>query len=156
MAKFFKASSWDPLLQIITVGVYLFALAFMYYNPKSITILIFGSLVLIPPFFMVKGYSIDDHKLIIHRLGWTTEFDIQDLVDVEFNAQALSESSRLLGNGGLFGWLGTFNHKKLGSFKAYATNRYKCVILELKEQRLLITPDSPNDFVKNIQSFTHT
>lgn len=152
MGKYFKASSWDPLLQMMTTGVTLIALAFIYYNPTLITILVFGALVLIPPFFMIKGYSIDNQKLIIHRLGWTKEFDIQNLVDVEFNAQALRGSWRVLGNGGLFGWIGTFSNKELGTFKAYATNQHKCVVLELEEKTLLITPETPDEFVENVRA----
>ncbi|SMO79343.1 PH domain-containing protein [Fodinibius sediminis] len=143
MMTYFKASSWDPLLQFITVGVTLFAVTFMYFNPQPVTIIAMGALILIPPFFMIKGYSIDDQKLIIHRLGWTKEFDIHNLVDAEFNAQAIRGSWRLMGNGGLFGWIGTFNNKELGTFRAYATNRHKCVVLTLKHKTLLVTPPFP-------------
>lgn len=152
MAKYFKASSWDPILQFITVAVTIFALAFIYYNPKLVTILVMGALIIIPPFFMIQGYSIDDQKLIVHRLGWTKEFDLNDLVNAEFNAQAIRGSWRLLGNGGLYGWIGTFSNKELGTFQAYATNRNKCVVLEMKSKTLLVTPDSPNAFVESIQA----
>lgn len=152
MTKYFKASSWDPLLQFITIAVTLFALAFIYYNPRLVTIIAMGALILIPPFFMIKGYSIHDQKLIIHRLGWTKEFDLNDLVSAEFNAQAIRGSWRLFGNGGLYGWIGTFSNKELGTFRAYATNRYKCVVLELENRTLLVTPDLPSEFVKSIQA----
>lgn len=152
MKKYFKASSWDPLLQVITIGVSIFALAFVYYFPNLITILVMGALIVIPPFFMIKGYSIDNQKLIIHRLGWTKEFDLNDLVSAEFNAQAMRGSWRLLGNGGLFGWIGTFSNKELGTFRAYATNRHKCVVLKLKDRTLLVTPDSPKEFVESIEA----
>lgn len=153
MNKYFKASSWDPLLQFITIAVTLFALAFIYYNPKPVTIIIMGSLIFIPPFFMIKGYSINDQKLIIHRLGWTKEFDLTDLVHAKYNAQAIRGSWRLFGNGGLYGWIGTFNNNELGTFRAYATNRHKCVVLELENQTLLVTPDSPGEFVEHLQEF---
>ncbi len=100
---------------------------------------------------MITGYSINDQKLIIHRLGWTTEFDLHDLVNAEFKAQAIKGSWRLLGNGGLFGWIGAFSNTELGTFRAYATNRNKCVVLELKDKTLLVTPDSPSEFVKSLQ-----
>lgn len=152
MDKFFKASAWDPLLQFITIAVTLSALAFIYYNPKPVTIVVMGALILIPPFFMIKGYSINEQKLIIHRLGWTKELDLNDLASAEFNPQAIRGSWRLLGNGGLYGWIGTFSNKELGTFRAYATNRYKCVVLKLKNKTLIVTPNSPREFVESIKT----
>lgn len=152
MNKYFKDSSWDPLLQLITIGVTISALTFMYYNPKPVTVIVMGGLAFIPPFFMIKGYSINNKKLIIHRLGWTKEFDLDDLVSAGFNAQAIKGSLRLLGNGGLFGWIGSFSNKELGRFRAYATNRNKCVVLEFKDKTLLVTPDSPIEFVESVQT----
>jgi len=61
---------------------------------------------------------------------------------------------RPLRNGGLFGWVGTFSHLEIGRFRAYATNRDKCVVLELKDEILLITPDSLIKFVESAQALT--
>lgn len=147
MKNYFKASSWDPLLKLITTAVTVFVIVFIFFNPKLITILVLGALVIIPSFFMIRGYSFDNQKLIIHRLGWAKEIDLKTFKSAQINNKAMNNSWRLLGNGGLFGWLGTFSNKEQGIFRAYVTNRYRCVILELDEKKIVVSPDSPNDFI---------
>lgn len=152
MNTFFKAASWDPLLKIITGGILLFAVAFILFSPGITTFLIMGGLIAIPPFFMVKGYRMQDRKLLIQRLGWTKVCDISDLRHAEYRGAAMKGSWRLLGNGGLFGWIGTFNNRALGTFRAYATNRNQCVVLELGNRTLLVTPEDPDIFVESLET----
>lgn len=152
MKTYFKASSWDPLLQFITGAVLLFAVGFIYYNPGPVTIIVCGAFILIPPIFMIRGYSIIDQQLVIHRLGWTKTFDIHDLISAETNSRALVGYWRLFGNGGLFGWIGTFSNKELGTFRAYVTHRRKCVVLVLPNRKLVISPENPGNFVSAVRS----
>lgn len=151
MNNYFKASSWDPLLQLITIAVCTFSILFIIYNPNFGAILFFGALVIIPPFFTVRGYSLEDKKLVVHRLGWVKEIDLKSFKNAEVNNQAMKSSWRLLGNGGLFGWIGTFSNKRLGTYRAYVSNRYQCVILELENKKIVISPDSPDEFINKIE-----
>lgn len=149
--KFFKASSWDLTVQLITVGIYMIEVILIVYNFSLTVLLLFGLILVIAPFYMIRGYSIDDDKLVIHRLGWTKNFDLHRLKSVNIVLEAMKGSWRLLGNGGLFGYIGTFSNKKLGTYRAYATNRYKCVVLELENRTLVVTPDAPEDLVEEVR-----
>ena len=151
MENYFKATSWDTLLKIITTGICLFALVIIVSNPGEEPLFVLGALVTVSAFFMVKGYSIKGKKLVVHRLGWTKEFDLEELKNVEFVPGAMVGSWRILGNGGLFGYIGSYSNTRLGLFRAYATDRQKCVVLELEKRKLVVTPDDPVAFIRAAQ-----
>lgn len=151
MNTHYYRASWDPLLKVITTATCAFIIILILNNPSFWVILILGAIIIIPPFYTIFGYSIEGENLVIHRPGWTKEFDLTRLQKAEVDNKAMKWSWRLLGNGGLFGYIGTFSNKRLGVYKLYATNRYKCVVLELENRKLVISPDSPNDFVKEVK-----
>lgn len=59
-------------------------------------------------------------------------------------------SIRTFGIGGLFGYIGYFKNSILGSYKAYATNSEKAVLIETSDKPIIVTPDDPDLFVKNL------
>ena len=38
--------------------------------------------------FMVRGYSVIDGRLLVHRLGWSTKFDLAELSEAEYSPGA--------------------------------------------------------------------
>ena len=63
---------------------------------------------------------------------------------------------RLWGNGGLFAATGIFWNKAYGVFRAYLTSaRYQdYVLVETRTQKILISPENPEEFVKTWASST--
>lgn len=105
--------------------------------------------------FTVRGYVIKGNVLGVRRLLWETEIDLSSLVSVYRDPKALTGSIRTLGNGGLFSFSGKYRSGKLGSFRAFVTDFRNCVVLELTEQVIVVSPDNPEMFVEilsNIQS----
>jgi len=153
MNRHFEIASWDIFLQLITTSICILAIGMIIYNPDTMPILIWGGIIVGSALFMVRGYSIQNSTLIIQRLGWTTEFDLTNLKKVELKPGAMKKSWRTFGIGGLFGWIGKFYNNRLGSYRAYATNRYKCVVLELEETKLIVTPKDPARFVETVEEF---
>lgn len=151
MTKFYSAP-WDNLLKFISVSVCVFAVIFIIYNPHLGTILVWSGIIFGAAAFTIRGYSIQNKKLIIHRLGWTTEIDLRKLKTIRVEPKAMTWSWRLLGNGGLFGYIGSFRNKKLGTYRAFATNRYKCIVLEMVNRTIVVTPDMPEEFMKEVKS----
>jgi len=100
--------------------------------------------------FMVRGYSVTEDQILIHRLGWATRFDLQALREVYAAPGATIGSVRTFGVGGLFGYFGWFRNATLGSYRAYATNEEHTVVLELADETIVITPDAPDDFVEAV------
>lgn len=144
----FKAP-WDLLLIvlsslfviIISLPLFLFPI---YYNILISIILLLSLLI-----FIITGYSIKNYKLIVHRLAWKNIFDLSELKSIEINNCARNNSWRLFGIGGAFSYSGIFRNSHIGKYRAYATYRKKSVVLHFRNQVIVVTPDSPENF-KNV------
>ena len=99
----------------------------------------------------VRGYTVVDNHLLVHRLGWATRFDLAGLRDVRYEPGLTEGSVRVLGVGGLFGFVGLFRNATLGVYGAYATDSARSVVLELADKTVVVTPDRPADFVRVVQ-----
>ena len=62
-------------------------------------------------------------------------------------------SLKTMGNGGLFSFSGSFRNKRLGSYRALATDTRRCVVLKFDHKVIVITPDKPKDFVDQVKAF---
>lgn len=145
MQKHFTAS-WSPKLKGTTAVFTLILLA------VAVLVREWGALIafavfLISAAFAVRGYSLVDGQLLIHRLGWATKFDLSALSSAEVSPGATLGSIRTLGIGGLFGFVGHYRNQVLGSYKAYATNELNTVVLDFSGEVIVVTPDSPEEFV---------
>jgi Bacterial PH domain len=108
------------------------------------------AVILICAMFTVRGYSISNRELEIHRLIWTTQVSLQGLREVYFDPNATDRSVRTFGNGGFFSFTGYFRNKELGSYRAFMTDRRRAVVLRFPSSVIVISPDRPEDFVNTI------
>jgi hypothetical protein len=53
----------------------------------------------------------------------------------------------------MFCFAGAFHNKKLGSYRAFATDNNRTVILKFSNRTVVVTPDNPEEFVKRIKKF---
>lgn len=102
--------------------------------------------------FIVRGYVLTDSALVIQRMGWVNRLDLSRLTSAEVDPDALRGSLRLFGNGGFFSFTGWFRNKKLGVYRAYATDTKRIVVLRFAEKTVVITPDDPQKFVQKINT----
>jgi len=102
-------------------------------------------------FFTVRGYAITNNTLFVQRLVWKTEFNLNDLQTVEIDPNAMKRSIRTLGNGGLFCFAGHFRNKRLGVYRALATDPKLAVILRFRDKVVVVTPDHPTKFATQIK-----
>ena len=56
-------------------------------------------------------------------------------------------SVRVFGNGGLFSITGRFWNRKLGWYRAYATDPSRAVVLRYPKRTVVITPHDPQHFI---------
>ncbi len=113
--------------------------------------------VLIPiasAFWMIRGYVLEGETLSIQRLGWQSMLDLKELVSAEVDPEAMARSHRTFGIGGLFCFYGRFTNKKLGAYRAYATDPKRSVVLKFQDQTVVVSPDRPDDFVECIKDRT--
>ncbi|MDB6068350.1 MAG: hypothetical protein JWR26_4558 [Pedosphaera sp.] len=100
--------------------------------------------------FMVRGYTIVQDELIIHRLGWSSRLDLGALASAAADPSAMTGSIRTAGNGGLFAFCGWFRNQKLGSYRAFGTDPRRSVVLRFPDRVVVVTPDAPERFVNEI------
>ena len=101
--------------------------------------------------FTVRGYELDRQGLHVKRLIWTTHVPLDSLQSVEVDPEAMKGSLRLFGNGGLFAFSGLFRNKKLGNFRAFATDPKRSVVLDLGQRKVVVTPDRPSRMAQKLK-----
>jgi len=151
--KSYKAP-WDALLITITVFVcgllISVALVSNHLVATSLTAFIIGLCVV----FGVYGYRIEDDKLRIKRFGWYKDLSFDEIKSVEFTPNAMKRSIRVLGIGGVFGYIGSFKNRALSYYRAYATHRKRTVVISCKNHgAYVISPDKPEEFVQALKAF---
>ena len=102
--------------------------------------------------FTVRGYTITNDALIIHRLGWESRVPLEGLVSATADREAMKNSIRVWGNGGLFAFCGQFRNHKLGNYRAFATDTSRSVVLQFKDRIVIVTPDAPDKFAAEIMA----
>lgn len=98
--------------------------------------------------YIVLGYRLTRERLLVRRLGWSTPIDLDGLEAVAADPGAMIGSKRLFANGGLFSFCGRFRSRRLGIYRAFATDPNRSVILRWAQRTVVITPDDPERFVR--------
>ena len=141
---------WDLLLITITAGLILFFGGLQYAASNLFVTILLWSVVLGCAFFGVYGYSIQDGKLKILRLGWSKDIQLSRIRKAEYKPNAMMGSLRKFGIGGVFGYIGHFRNSILGSYKAYATHTQKTVVLYTKNEQIVLSPKDPTSFINSL------
>jgi hypothetical protein len=98
--------------------------------------------------FAVRGYELRGRELLIRRLAWCSRIPLDGLRAAYADPAAMRGALRLFGNGGLFAFTGLSWNRRLGRFRAYATDPRRAVVLELPARTLVVTPDRPGAFLE--------
>jgi len=114
--------------------------------------------VIVPPavllgcaLFMVRSYTLDAGRLSIQRLFWSNTMDLGDLEAVYHDPEATKRSRKIWGNDGLFAMSGLFRNEPLGRYQAYITDPKRAVVLKLRTRTVVVTPDDPEKFIREIK-----
>ena len=153
---------WGITLKVITVLLILIlvgiALIGILSGPRQNIGWILGMIVLplvfliTTAFFTIRGYILTPQTLFVKRLGWKSKLDLTNLTSAEADPKAMSKSIRTCGNGGLFCFAGAFYNRKLGSYRAFATDPKRAVVLKFTNRTIVVTPDKPDEFVEKIRA----
>jgi hypothetical protein len=119
----------------------------------EITIGAFAGGLLVLSALAPRGYSVEGKSLKVHTVALTLSYDLERLTNVQpvdpedvFPAGTL----RIFAVGGLFGSYGFFKTPNRGVVRAFVTNRSNLVLLEFGERVLVLSPDSPSEFVRTL------
>lgn len=150
MRKQFRAP-WDLKLIAMTSVVIIVFGGLNYAFPNLWSAILLWGIILGSAAFGVFGYSIQDGKLKILRLGWSKDIQFSDINKVEEKPNAMLGSFRRFGIGGLFGYIGYFSNSILGRYKAYATHTKQTVVIYVDKEQIVISPDDPGEFVTSLR-----
>lgn len=105
--------------------------------------------------FMVRGYVLTERQIEVRRLGWSTLLPIAGLVAVAGKPEGLRSSLCLFGNGGLFGISGWFWNRRIGRFRAFATDPDRAVLLAYRDgKKVVVTPHDVQHFIVRVRTLT--
>jgi hypothetical protein len=103
--------------------------------------------------FMVRGYVLTATRIEVRRLGWSTILPFAGLIAVTGEPQGLRGSLRLFGNGGLFAISGWFWNRRIGRFRAYATDPERAVLLRYRDgNQVVVTPHDVQHFIVRVRN----
>jgi hypothetical protein len=103
--------------------------------------------------FMVRGYLLTSDFIRVQRLGWSTALPLAGLVAVTGEPEGFRGSLRLFGNGGLFAISGWFWNRRLGRFRAYATDQDRVVVLRYRNgDKVVVTPHDVQHFIVRVRT----
>jgi len=149
------AAPWGWSLKVSTgiacavVGV---PTAYQLANGRPIGWLLLAVLV-VPVFYMVRGYTITPTHLEVSRLGWTSRLPLEGLQSATVERGVMARSLRTFGNGGLFAITGRFRNARLGAYRAYVTYTERTVVLRFGSVTLVVSPDDPEAFTRAITEY---
>ena len=160
------SAPWSRSLRLITTAAVVvlvtLALAGFVLGPRQSLVLrlamagaplvvLLGTLV-----FMVRGYVLTESGIEVRRLGWSTALPLAGLAAVSGEPQGLRGSLRLFGNGGLFAISGWFWNRRIGRFRAYATDPERLVLLRYRDgKKVVVTPDDVQHFIVRVRSLAN-
>lgn len=116
-------------------------------------LLILMNLTMIP--FLVRGYEISADGLKIYRGGWVKRYSFFTLTSAWHDTHAVSWSMKIIGNDGYMAMHGSFRNRKLGKYHAFLTDGARAVVLEFADRKIVISPDSPEQFIESLEAVLH-
>ena len=164
----FFAAPWDRRLRIATRAV----VAFLCVEFIGITVVLFltntqrtalavgtmfcvmnALIIAFTSSYAPRGFLVDETGVTVVRKISPVHIErnaIRRVTHIE--ADRFMKSTRVWGNGGLFGYYGSFRNKALGNFKMFATNRGNGILIE-GDTTYVITPERPDEFVDVLTSY---
>lgn len=107
--------------------------------------------VLVSVLFVVTRFELSAGELRVRRLIWFNTISLGDLKHVSKEPGLLKGSLRLVGNGGLYSFSGSFYNRRLGRFRAFLTDWRHSVVLQLQSRTIVVSPADPDAFIQALQ-----
>jgi len=95
-------------------------------------------------------------ELRAERLGWQNRFALAKWLSWRSTRKRCAARCGCAGAAGCLDFFGWFRNKKLGVYHAYGTDPKLAVIIKLSRRTIAVTPESPEQFVKELNSLRCT
>jgi hypothetical protein len=142
-----------PLAMIINVTLWVWQrLPTAAFWPMLLAPLV-GLLVLVPValWSQVLGYRLTADELVIRRRWRDNRIALDGLQGVAVDPGAMAWSMKLLGNDGLGAITGRFRNRRLGTYRAFVTDRDRAVVLRWPDRCLVVSPDRSDEFAAELR-----
>jgi len=114
-------------------------------------LLIAGVLSGIGWYSRILGYRLEAGELVVLRPKREKRISLAGLISAEVDPKAMDWSIKTWGNDGLGAVTGHYRNRRLGAYEALVTDRKRMVVLRWPERRLVVSPDRPEEFAREIQ-----
>jgi hypothetical protein len=148
------------VLSLIILALPVLAMILAPTRPPLLAVIL---LLVLPPLIVaqtfagrVRGYTLTEDAIIVRRGFRDTRLPLAGLRSVSGDAEATRGSVRVFGNGGLFSITGRFWNRKLGWYRAFATDPSRAVVLRYADRTIVITPHDPQHFIMRAGTFIKT
>lgn len=101
----------------------------------------------------VRGYVLTEDAITVRRGFWETRLPLAGLRSVAGDVEAMRGSIRVLANGGVFSFTGRYWNRKLGWYRAFATDPSRAIVLRYPRLTVVITPHDPQHFIMRARTF---
>ena len=104
-----------------------------------------------------SSYAVSQNRIIVRRHFWPSSSIPMSQVKSCYPYPQLSSTKtfRLIGNGGAFGWYGIYACDELGTFRMFATNRSKAVVIG-NGAKFVLSPERTESFVAAVHEYART
>lgn len=164
-------TSWDAKLKLSTVAILLLVLVLTVVLALPLTVgpaippaerivlrgvmviyaLVITGAVVSGIVYSPRAYRLTNEELVIERGVSPHRLRLDSILSVErLDDARMRRTWRTGGIGGLFCWHGWFSNRQLGEFYMSATRSDRRVLLRTAKQRIVLTPDSPDEFVATL------
>jgi len=154
-AKLDNLSYW---ITVLSSALLLILPAGILYKAGSFEPILLLSLALLPLILLicfayrVTGFDVSKRQILIKRIVGDFSIPVEEIDEIYFDQDAMKNSIRTFGNGGLFGFYGRFRNKTLGPYRAFVTSTKKAVVIKTKKQTFVLSPEKPEAFVRKVEA----
>ena len=134
------------VLTSITTAMMLGLAAFVWSKGGELVAALLLTLHAIPLALTVRSYEIAPGELRIRRLLWDTRWPLDAASTATPRPDAMVQSWRLWGNGGVFAFSGHFSNAALGRYRAFVTDFKRTVVIRTARGTVVVSPDRPQEF----------
>ncbi len=101
-------------------------------------------------FFTVLGYTITPDAILIRRPFRVTRLPRMGLRSATVQPNAMRGSIRTFGNGGFYSITGWYWSRSLRFYRAFVTDLNRTVVLRYGHRTIVVSPDDPEGFVREL------
>jgi hypothetical protein len=154
---------WGRRIWVITGAVVVLAVALAVAMPLTISAkspgerwaawiapVVVLAIVALTALWIIRRFELTDDAILVRRSFWTNRIPLASIESADLDPQACRGAWKTAGNDGLFAMHGRFRSKRLGKFQAYVTDPANAIVLRVRGDTIVISPENPRGFLREL------